>query len=69
MQISACNQLTGRVKAVNLGTVMAEVVLELNNGQELVSAITRHSAESLHRQRGDQVVAIIKATEVIIGKE
>ena len=69
MQISARNQLSGRVKAVNLGTVMAEVVLELNGGQELVSAITRHSAESLHLQPGDQVVAIVEATEVIIGKE
>lgn len=69
MQISARNQLTGRVKAVHLGTVMAEVVIELSDGQELVSAITRHSAESLHLQPGDQVTAIIKATEVIIGKE
>ena len=69
MHISARNQLTGRVKSVNLGTVMAEVVIELSDGQELVSAITRHSAESMHLQPGDQVVAIIKSTEVIVGKE
>ena len=69
MQISARNQLTGRVKAVSLGTVMAEVVVELSDGQELVAAITRQSAERLHLQVGDQVQAIVKATEVMIGKD
>jgi molybdopterin-binding protein len=69
MKISARNQLTGRVKAVTLGAVMAEVVVELSDGQELVSAITRHSAEQMQLQPGDQVTAIIKSTEVMIGKD
>jgi molybdopterin-binding protein len=56
------------VKSVKLGTVMAEVVVQLPDGQEIVSAITRSSAESLNLQQGDQIVAIIKATEVMIGK-
>ena len=69
MKISARNQLKGTVKSVTLGTVMAEVVVTLAEGQEIVSAITRHSVESMHLQAGDQVVAIIKSTEVMVGKD
>lgn len=68
MQISARNQLRGAVKSVRPGTVMAEVVVELPDGQEIVAAITRSSAERLKLQAGDQVTAIIKSTEVMIGK-
>ena len=64
---SARNQLQAKVKTVKLGTVMAEIVVELPDGQEIVSAITRTSAESLNLQAGDSVVAIIKSTEVMIG--
>ncbi len=46
---------------------MAEVVMALADGQEIVSAITRGSAESLNLKEGDDVVAIIKSTEVMIG--
>lgn len=69
LQISARNRLQAKVKSVTLGAVMAEVVLELANGQEIVSAITRASAESLKLQAKDQVFAIIKSTEVMVGKE
>jgi molybdopterin-binding protein len=69
MQISARNQLRGQVKSVTLGAVMAEVVITLPDGQEIVSAITRTSAESMTLKAGEQVVAIIKSTEVMVGKE
>jgi molybdopterin-binding protein len=69
MQISARNQLRGAVKSVTLGAVMAEVVVALPDGQEIVSAITRGSAESMGLKAGDKVVAIIKSTEVMVGKE
>jgi molybdopterin-binding protein len=69
MEISARNQFHGKVKSVKVGNVMAEIVIELAGGQELVSAITRGSAEKLHLKAGDSVVAIIKATEIIVGKE
>lgn len=69
LRFSARNQLQAKVKSVNLGTVMAEVVVELPDGQEIVSAITRTSAESLNLKAGDAVVAIIKSTEVMIGKD
>jgi molybdopterin-binding protein len=67
MQISARNQLKGRVKEVVLGTVMAEVVVDIG-GQEVVAAITRRSAEGLGLKAGDTVTVLIKATEVMIGK-
>ena len=69
MKISARNQLKGKIKAVKPGSVMAEIVVELPDGQEIVSAITLTSAQDLKLQVGDDVVAIIKSTEVMIGKE
>jgi molybdopterin-binding protein len=66
-RFSARNQLQAKVKSVKLGAVMAEVIVVLADGQEIVSAITRTSAESLNLKAGDDVVAIIKSTEVMIG--
>lgn len=67
MAISARNQLTATVKAVTLGNVMAEVVMDVG-GQEIVAAITKGSAESLGLKQGDAVTAVIKATEVMVMK-
>jgi len=67
MQISARNQLPGKIKSITLGAVMAEVVIDVN-GLEVVSAITRTSVESMGLKTGDQVTAIIKSTEVMVGK-
>lgn len=69
MRISARNQLRGKVVSVKLGSIMAEVVVELPDGQQIVSAITRSSAESLELKAGDQVGAVIKSTEVMIAKD
>lgn len=65
--LSARNQFKGTVKSVKLGNVMAEVVVEVGDLQ-IVSAITRTSAESLDLKTGDTVTAIIKSTEVMIDK-
>lgn len=67
MELSARNQLKGTVKSVKLGAIMAEVILDVK-GQEIVSEITKASAERLGLKAGDAVVAIVKSTEVIIGK-
>jgi len=68
MNISARNQLPGTVTSVTLGAVMAEVTVDVA-GQQLVSAITRGSAESLGLKEGSRVVVIIKATEVMLGTD
>jgi len=67
MALSARNQLRGTVKSIVLGSVMAEVVVDVA-GFEVVAAITRHSVEALHLKAGDEVTAVIKATEVMIMK-
>ena len=66
MQTSARNQLRGTVKSVTIGAVMAEVVVDVN-GIDLVAAITKDSAERLASASGKPAVAIIKATDVMIG--
>jgi molybdopterin-binding protein len=65
--LSARNQFQGIVKTVKLGEVMAEVVVTVG-ALEIVSAITRASAESLGLKPGDKVKAVIKSTEVLIDK-
>jgi molybdopterin-binding protein len=65
--LSARNQFQGKVKSVKLGEVMAEVVVTVGD-LEIVSAITRTSAESLRLQPGDIVKTVIKSTEVLIDK-
>jgi molybdopterin-binding protein len=66
MKLSARNQLTGTVRNVELGTVMAEITVDVN-GQEMVSAITRTSAERLGLREGQPVTVFIKATEILLG--
>jgi molybdopterin-binding protein len=65
MELSARNQLQGTVRSVTLGTIMAEVVVEVG-GQEVVAAITRGSAERLGLADGQEVTVIVKATEVML---
>jgi len=67
MELSARNQLQGVVKSVELGAVMAEVVVDVG-GQEMASSITVNSAERLGLRPGDTVTVIVKSTDVIIGK-
>jgi molybdopterin-binding protein len=68
MQLSARNQLTGRVVTLRTDGLMAEVTLELPGGQRLVSVITRASAEALGLREGDEAVAVIKSTEIMVAK-
>jgi molybdopterin-binding protein len=69
MRLSARNQLPGTVSRVDLGAVMATVVIRLTGGEEVVAAITKDSVESLDIKVGDSVTAVIKSTEVLIGKD
>ena len=66
--LSARNQLAGTVKSLVLGNVMAEVVVDIGGGHEVVAAITKRSAEAMNLKVGDPVKAVIKSTEVLIDK-
>jgi molybdopterin-binding protein len=66
MRLSARNVLKGTVKSVSHGAVNSEVVLQLPGGVEVVSIITKHSAEDLKLEPGTQAYAVIKASNVMI---
>ena len=68
IDLSARNQLRGRILALTVEGVMAEVTVALGD-QQLVSIITRGSAERLGLRVGDAVLAVVKSTEIMIGKE
>jgi len=67
MKISARNILKGRIKAVKPGAVNTEIVIELPGGAEIVSIITKGSADNLGLAIGKEVYAIIKASNIMIG--
>lgn len=67
MRISARNVLKGTIVSIRPGAVNTEVVLVLPGGDQVVSIITKDSAESLGLEVGKEVYAIIKASNVMIG--
>ena len=68
MDISARNQLNGKIVGVELGAVMANIKIEISEPGVITAVITKESAEKLGLAEGDDVAAIIKSTEVIVGK-
>ncbi|MGO8693851.1 MAG: TOBE domain-containing protein [Rectinemataceae bacterium] len=66
MKLSARNILKGRVKKISTGTVNDEVVIELPGGMEVVSIITKASAENLGLAVGKEAYAVIKASSVMV---
>jgi molybdopterin-binding protein len=69
MQISARNTLKGRVKHIAPGAVNTEVTVELPGGAEVVSIITKASAERLPLTAGMEVYAVVKASDVMIATD
>jgi molybdopterin-binding protein len=68
MPISARNKLRGKIEEIQLGDVMAHVVVRV--GDSLIeSVITRRSGDELKLKKGDAVSAVVKATEVMIQKD
>ena len=66
MQLSARNQLPGTVVSIKEGAVMAEVVVRLDGGPEVVWAITVSSVQRLKLAPGSPVTVVVKATEVML---
>ncbi len=65
MKLSARNQLAGKVVAINHGAAIANVEIEVA-GQRLVASITDEAAQELDLSAGMEVVAIIKASDVMV---
>ena len=68
MRLSARNQIAARVVSVQRGELMASVKAVLGDGQKLTAAITQEAAEDLDIAAGDDIVLIVKATEVMVAK-
>jgi len=66
MKTSARNQYFGKITAVNVGAVNAEVAVGLKGGQSIVAAITKESVEKLGVKVGGDAVALVKAPQVIV---
>ena len=66
MKISARNMLKGKVKELKPGAVNTEVIIELPGGAQMVSIITKESADNLGLAVGKSVYAVVKASNVMV---
>ncbi len=69
MRLSARNQLTGSVAAIEIGSVMAIVKIGLDGGQQITASVTKDAVAELGLAVGSPATAVIKSTEVMIGVE
>jgi len=65
MKLSARNQLSGRVTEVNRGAAIANVVLDVG-GQRMVASVTVEAVDELGLAEGSEVLAVVKASDVLI---
>jgi molybdopterin-binding protein len=68
MNLSARNQIPGRITSIDLDGLMAEVIVDIGNGRTITSVITRRSADAMGLRAGDEVTVVVKSTEVMIAK-
>lgn len=68
MKLSARNQLKGTVLSVETGPISAKVRIDVGGGNVITSTVTAETVDDLGLTVGDEVVAIVKSSEVIIGK-
>jgi len=69
MRLSTRNQLRATVQEVTEGSVMATVRVVLGDGQTMTAAVTREAVADLGLAAGDTVTVLVKATEVMLGKD
>jgi len=68
LKISARNRLKGKVVSVEKEGLMAKVKIEIMKPASVTAMISKEAAEELGLKVGDQVEAVVKATEVMIAK-
>jgi molybdopterin-binding protein len=68
MKISARNVLAGKITQVNKGTTTAHIKIEIAPGAVITASITNEAVDDLALKAGDKAFAIIKASDVMIGK-
>ena len=68
MKLSARNQISGKVVMVRKGTTTAHVQIEIGTGVRIMASITNEAVDDLGLQVGDEAIAVIKASDVMVGK-
>jgi molybdopterin-binding protein len=68
MKLSARNQIKGRVVEVRKGSTTAHVRIDIGNGVVITSAITNEAVDDLGLRAGDEAIAVIKASDVMVAK-
>ncbi|MBV8702121.1 MAG: TOBE domain-containing protein [Acetobacteraceae bacterium] len=68
MKLSARNQIKGKVVAVQKGTTTAHVRIDIGNGVMITASITNEAVNELGLKQGDEATAVIKASDVMVGK-
>jgi molybdopterin-binding protein len=68
MKISARNQLKGKIVAVTAGATTSHVGIDIGQGTVITASITNKAVADLGLKVGDDAWAIIKASEVMVGK-
>ena len=68
MKLSARNQINGRVIAVERGQTTGHVRIDIGNGVVITSSITNEALDDLALKVGDEAIAVIKASDVMVGK-
>ncbi|WP_303922301.1 molybdopterin-binding protein [Draconibacterium sediminis] len=69
MKLSARNNLKGVIKSIEEGLITSKVVIDLGNGNQIVSIISKDAIADLQLKVGKEAFAIVKSTEVIVGVE
>ncbi|MFW5842476.1 MAG: TOBE domain-containing protein [Spirochaetota bacterium] len=69
MKLSARNQLKGTIHKIVEGAVNSEVVIEVAPGIRITAVVTKASVENLGLKEGSSALAVIKASNVMIGTE
>jgi molybdenum-pterin binding domain len=67
LRLSAANQLKGKITAVKEGAINAEIDVRTAGGENLSAIVTNSSVKNLALAVGDEVTAIVKATQIIVG--
>jgi molybdopterin-binding protein len=68
MKLSARNQIKGKAAEVKKGQTTAHVRIDIGNGVIITSSITNEAVDELGLKAGDQVTAVIKASDVMVAK-
>ncbi|UFN46915.1 TOBE domain-containing protein [Roseomonas sp. OT10] len=68
MKLSARNQIKGKVVAVTKGQTTGHVRIEAAGGVVITASITNEAIDDLALKVGDEATAVIKASDVMVGK-